>query len=164
MNIYVTSECPIKCAKFLDDLMVKEMAKETARILSAAIKLPTAYRTYDLYHPCINWARLTRGNYEWLLEHFRALCEEYELRYRIPAKSSHLYNQFKSFRSKIPRGSRTPFINNSKFKKMTDVNLAYKSDLSYKWVSYKNPPTWYNKGVHRESPKELPNGSKKKAA
>lgn len=163
MNIYVTSECPIKSAQFLDDYMVKEMAKETARILSAALRLPTAYRTYDIYHPCVLWARKSRGNYQWLLEHFKALCDEYERRYKVSAKSHHLQEHFHKNQTKIPMGARTPFVNHSRFKKLADVMLAYRSDLAFRWVSYKKTPTWYNKANYKPS-KECLSGSKSRAA
>ena len=46
MNIFFTSDCPVKCAVYLDDKRVIKMATETAQMLSTALTLtdPTYYK------------------------------------------------------------------------------------------------------------------------
>ena len=81
----MTDDCPKKCAEFLDNSRLRKMCLESAQLLSSALRLH-GYTGSDVYkithknHPSSKWTRATRGNYQWLLAHFKALCEEYTRR------------------------------------------------------------------------------------
>lgn len=69
------------------------------------------YRSTMVNHPCTIWARETLGNYLWLVEHGRSLCDEYTHRYGRTHASQRIIDWC---RGNAPRGildapTRTPF-------------------------------------------------------
>ncbi len=70
-------------AQALDSKRVIKMVLETAQLLSTAIFINSTivyddiYKPTHLKHPYTIWAPSTLGNWEWLLQHFMALCDEY---------------------------------------------------------------------------------------
>ena len=154
MNIFATSNCPIESAKFLDDKRCIKMCLETAQLLSTALRV-NGYKGDDIYkiahlnHPSSVWCRTTQGNYKWLLEHFRALCNEYNRRTGKIHASSKLLPIFEANVAFIPEGEQLPFSNNARnltkgvdFTHESDVTLAYKLYLSERWESDKREPIW----------------------
>lgn len=154
MNIFCTSECPVESAKFLDDKRCIKMCLESAQLLSTALRV-NGYKGDDVYkiahlnHPSSIWCRTTQGNYKWLLEHFRALCNEYTRRTGKTHASSKLLPIFEANIGLIPVGERMPFSNNARnltkgvdFTHETDVTLAYQLYLSSRWGSDKREPKW----------------------
>ena len=154
MNIFATSDCPIESAEFLDDKRVRKMVLESGQLLSTAMRVH-GYSGNEVYkiayknHPSNIWARATQGNYKWLLEHFRALCNEYTRRFGKTHASSALLPAFEQGVSLIPAGERMPFSNNARnltkgvdFTHESDVTLAYKLYLSERWESDKREPKW----------------------
>lgn len=82
MNIFATSNCPVLSAKFLDSKRVIKMILESAQMLSTALHLAgvaAPYRKTHENHPCTIWVRRSRSNYMWLVRHFQALCNRYNL-------------------------------------------------------------------------------------
>lgn len=80
MNIFVLDEDPVKSAQMQCDKHVVKMVLETAQLLCSVYdKAP--YRRTHYNHPCAIWTRTSLANYKWLIEHGRALAEEYKLRY-----------------------------------------------------------------------------------
>ena len=154
MNIFATSQCPIESAKFLDDKRANKMCLETAQLLSTALRV-NGYTGDDVYkishanHPSNKWCRATQGNYKWLLEHFRALCDEYNRRTGKTHASSKLLPIFEANVELIPAGEQMPFSNNARnltkgvdFTHETDVTLAYQLYLSSRWESDAREPKW----------------------
>jgi len=154
VNIFATSNCPIESAKFLDDKRCQKMVLESAQLLSTALRV-NGYKGDDVYkiahlnHPSSVWCRTTQGNYKWLLEHFRALCNEYNRRAGKTHASSKLLPIFEANFGLIPEGERMPFSNNARnltkgvdFTHESDVTLAYKLYLSERWESDKREPKW----------------------
>jgi hypothetical protein len=154
VNIFATSQCPIESAKFLDDKRANKMCLETAQLLSTALRV-NGYRGDDIYkiahlnHPSSIWTRETQGNYKWLLEHFRALCDEYTRRTGKIHASSKLLPIFEQNVSLIPVGEQLPFSNNARnltkgvdFTHESNVTLAYQLYLSTRWESDKREPKW----------------------
>jgi hypothetical protein len=43
-------------------------------------KTPVIPLVTQIHHPCVEWAKLTSGNYEWLYALYVALCREYAFR------------------------------------------------------------------------------------
>lgn len=154
MNIFATSDCPIESAQFLDDKRCVKMCLETAQLLSSALRLcghsgEGLYKITHKNHPSNIWARTTQGNYKWLLEHFRALCDEYNRRTGKIHASSKLLPIFERGVSLIPVGERMPFSNNARnltkgvdFTHEKDTIKAYQLYLSERWESDKREPKW----------------------
>jgi hypothetical protein len=154
MNIFCTSDCPIQSAKFLDDKRCQKMVLESAQLLSTALRV-NGYKAEDIYkiahlnHPSSRWCRATQGNYKWLLEHFRALCDEYTRRFGKTHASSALLPAFEQGVSLIPVGERMPFSNNARnltkgvdFTHEKDTIKAYQLYLMERWESDKREPKW----------------------
>ena len=154
MNIFVTDICPKKCAEFLDDKRVNKMCLESCQLLSTALRV-NGYLENDIYkisyvnHPSSRWTRATQGNYKWLLEHFKALCNEYNRRTGKVHASSKLLPIFEANVELIPAGEQMPFSNNARnltkgvdFTHESDVTLAYQLYLSSRWESDKREPKW----------------------
>lgn len=99
MNIFVLDKDPILAAQLQCDKHVVKMILESAQLLSGVHRkllgdriTPTAdaalYKQTHINHPCSIWARACAENYNWLVDHFFALLEEYTYRYgRVHASS-----------------------------------------------------------------------------
>jgi len=82
MNIFVLDYNPVSAARMQCDKHVVKMPLETAQILCCAHPVGTApYKRTHYNHPCSKWSRLAKENYQWLIEHGLALCDEYNFRY-----------------------------------------------------------------------------------
>lgn len=99
MNIFVLDTNPVKAAEQMCDKHIVKMIIESCQMLSAAIDVncrkdlrPTElspsqqlglpqYPKAHLKHPCTEWVCKSRGNYNWLLRHLRALNFQYYKRY-----------------------------------------------------------------------------------
>tara|TARA_R110002020_G_scaffold32907_2_gene100751 strand:- start:8797 stop:9324 length:528 start_codon:yes stop_codon:yes gene_type:complete len=100
MNIFVLDRNPRTAAYMMCDKHVVKMILESAQMLSAVIDyqykdehrggdgpvieqygLP-GYPKAHAKHPCTLWARASKQNSKWLVQHMRALCLEYFIRYQ----------------------------------------------------------------------------------
>jgi len=109
MNIFIVDKHPVIAAKMLCDQHVVKMITESVQMLStchrvldgtmsmqrsvSGKRMVPRYKLNDsrdlvLYHavhfkhPCNIWIREDISNYNWLLNHTHALCQEYTLRYK----------------------------------------------------------------------------------
>ena len=81
MNIFAVDQDPKISAQQLCDKHVVKMILESAQMLCAVYDNGTApYKRAFYNHPCTIWARETEQNYEWLLNHAYAMCQEYTRR------------------------------------------------------------------------------------
>lgn len=123
MNIFVVDPNPIHSAKMLADRHVVKMILESAQMLSTAHRVIDGCRQVDLTsnrkktqyilldsdlnevlykathinHPCNIWVRSHRDHYEWLYDHFVALCAEYTKRYgKIHASEKRLLDPLRT--------------------------------------------------------------------
>ena len=88
MNIFVLDYNPIKAAQMQCDKHVVKMPLESAQILCSAFpKGKAPYKRTHYNHPCSVWARKSKENFEWLVRHGIALCDEYTYRYGKNHKS-----------------------------------------------------------------------------
>lgn len=154
MNIFATSHCPIESAKFLDDKRCNKMVLETAQLLSTALRVrgyagSDVYKIAHLNHPSNKWARTTRGNFLWLLEHFKALFAEHTRRTGKIHKSSLLLSAFESNIHLIPEGDLMPFSNNARnldkgvdYTHIEDTTVAYQLYLNDRWDADVRQPVW----------------------
>jgi hypothetical protein len=101
------------------------------------------YAPTHVNHPSTIWARETRANYIWLLEHFEALCEEYK---RIYGKTHKCFEHYGNLDygihftmegplTEIPKCMPDEFKNN-------DPHLSYQLYMIDKWKNDKRSPTW----------------------
>jgi hypothetical protein len=82
MNIFVLDESPVVSATYACDKHVVKMILESAQMLCSVHPEGTApYKRSFYNHPCTKWVRESARNYEWLLLHAYALCDEYTRRY-----------------------------------------------------------------------------------
>lgn len=89
MNIFVLDRDPRVAASYHCDKHVIKMILETAQMLSTAHHMldprgpvaPHVYRATHHNHPCNIWVRKNSANYMWAERLFRALLDEYTLRY-----------------------------------------------------------------------------------
>ena len=161
MNIFVTSDDPRECARVLPDKHIVKMPLECCQMLSIVASekwghgfgtLPKAdgkpYATEKgafRNHPCTKWANEFVMNWQWLLHHGIALCEEYTHRYN---KRHTCHNTLlaarKIFPTADPQGrsgkETTPFVRAmpDEFKLDTSIDTftAYKMYISSKpWVA-----------------------------
>lgn len=153
MNIFTISPSPALCAAALDDKRVTKMALETAQILCSALYIhgyeDIPYPPLYLNHPCIKWAALNLGNWEWLLSYLEALNHEYRLRFKkqgnIATYSIIIDNDFPAIaKTLLPLGEVTAFENCSGFPEL-EIYEAYKQCLNQKWSNTKHAlPRWSN--------------------
>lgn len=86
LNLFVLHKHPQIAAQMHCDKHVCKMCVESVQILCSvyhisASQLEIPYKLSHKNHPCCIWARYSRANFEWLLQHSGALCEEYTERY-----------------------------------------------------------------------------------
>lgn len=142
MNIFVNSKCPKLSAQALDNKRVVKMTLETAQLLSADIFINSGiiydnvYKPTHLKHPCNIWGSETVENWDWLLEHFIALCEEYNFRYEMQHASEKILLYLLQHISHIKNRSITAFANCTGsevlqigFRHLQDTCEAYKQYL-----------------------------------
>ena len=88
MNIFAVDKDPKISAQQLCDKHVVKMILESAQMLCSAYPNGDApYKRAFYNHPCTIWARESQENYEWLLAHAYAMCQEYTRRYGKVHKS-----------------------------------------------------------------------------
>lgn len=152
MNIFVTSSCPVACAKFLDDKRKTKMALESTQMLCTALNVtgvPTPYKTAHLNHPCSIWARASRQNWEWLWDHAMALCNEYERIYDRQHACKKILYAIKNKSHVLPDVGMTMFANCARSKERgidytseRDVYTAYQLYLNDRWDGDIRQPEW----------------------
>jgi hypothetical protein len=94
MNIFVLDFDPQKAARYSCNAHVVKMPIETAQILCSVFHLynfkrKIPYKLTHANHPCSSWARESKENSLWLLEHGFHLCHEYFYRYGFEKKKQH---------------------------------------------------------------------------
>ena len=149
MNIFVISDQPDECAMALDDRRLNKMVLETCQLLSTAMHLcggKGPYKITHRNHPCSIWARQTKGNYRWLLQHFYYLTTEYYFRKGIQHACHEHFLTLRSGLNLIPDGPQTPFANCSR-DKQGEIHSSYRRTMQEKWyedyeTTDKGHPRW----------------------
>jgi len=161
MNIFVVEINPTDAAKQLPDKLICKMPLETAQMLSTAHRLLSneqycevkgLYRKAFWNHPCTIWARETHSNYLWLLEHWVALCSEFEQRYGKKHKCIvDLWDGLRNLPSMIPTGSLTDFAQAMpiEYKDVANPVGAYRKYMIAEkhyaaWNKGTDKPYWWN--------------------
>ena len=162
MNIFLTATSPILAAQALDDRRVNNQVRETAQLLSTALRSFgiddwRLLKSTHVSHPVTKWVMLTRGNFDWTLQHFDALGREKSVRYpdNPPHKNwAELMDVFLDYLPQVPEGKLLPFVNcaaradmDLDFKHISDPVQAYRLYLSARWQRDSIPPAWTNRGA-----------------
>lgn len=95
MNIFRTSDCPVKSAQDHCDIHCRKLLVEVLQLLSTAhVEIDgnqIAYKATHHNHPSSIWSRESKANYRWLWNHAKALSDEYTFRTgKIHASAQHL--------------------------------------------------------------------------
>jgi hypothetical protein len=116
VNIFALASDPKEAAGSLCDAHVVKMLLESAQILSTVCHLkgePGPYKPTHVNHPCTVWARESRNNYLWLLEHTKGLAAEYHDRFGKTKGKTHktatLLPWFETNLPDLPDTDLTPF-------------------------------------------------------
>lgn len=151
MNIFFTSPDPVECAQALDDKRLVKMPVESVQMLSSAIFRhggTPVYRVAWTKHPCTIWSGDSRENFEWHLEHLRAMNDEFKRRYGKDHGSFLAgYALLQAQAKLLPSVGLTRFPNCSLFKQTLDVHEAYRLGFHEKWKNDKRPPRWTNRSA-----------------
>ena len=116
MNIFYLHPDPTIAARAMTNKHVVKMILESAQLLSTAHHvldeqnaLPDLYKVTHKNHPSGIWVRESIENYNWLYQHFIALCQEYTNRYgKIHLTQTKLQELLKNPPINIPRVPATP--------------------------------------------------------
>lgn len=169
MNLFVTSLDPEECARNLDDKRVGKMLMECNQMMSLAIK--THWPDNDgshvfwetsteltsgwshLNHPVSQWVRATRSNFHWTLCHARALAAEVEHRFGRSHGSALRLPYLATCEDCLLAGDMLPFQNSARHQGLgldfshLEVTMAYRSYLSYRWMTDKRAVTFTGRDV-----------------
>ena len=159
MNIFAVDTDPKIAAQQLCDKHVVKMILESAQMLCSVFPNGDApYRRAFYNHPCTKWARESAENYEWLLDHAYAMCQEYTRRYGKVHKSLDAISWCGSNYHKlnIPRKGLTKFAQAmpEQYKNscgVTAYRSYYNGEKAYfaKW-SKRETPSWFNTPTKNE--------------
>lgn len=112
MNIFVLDTDPRVAAEAACDKHIVKMTLETAQILCTVVRRyggEARYKPSHVHHPCTVWAGETRSNFQWLIEHGRALAAEYKRRYGKAHASALVIEACDAAQALVPPGPLTPF-------------------------------------------------------
>lgn len=158
MNIFVVNESPVRSARELCNKHVVKMCVETAQILSTAMHLRGVegpYKSTHKSHPSVLWTLKSVHNARWLLEHGRALLDEYTNRYdKIHATTRAIdaieKSWYDTWNSSGDSSHHTEFVQcMPDVFKNKDATIAYQTyyinDKAKfaKWAPRANPPSWW---------------------
>ena len=159
MNIFAVDTDPKIAAQQLCDKHVVKMILESAQMLCSVFPNGDApYRRAFYNHPCTKWARESAENYEWLLDHAYAMCQEYTRRYGKVHKSLDAISWCGSNYHKlnIPRKGLTKFAQAMPEQYKTSCGVTayrsyYNGEKAYfaKW-SKRETPSWFNTPTKNE--------------
>ena len=153
MNIFILDSDPAMAAAQQLDKHVVKMPLESAQMLCSALARHgcenTPYKPAFRNHPCTLWAGASRSNFNWLVKHGIALCEEYTARYGKRHKCQDVIEWASTQAQLIPVGQLTEFA-----QAMPDVykdscavtayRAYYLGDKARIATWKRNQPEWWN--------------------
>ena len=155
MNIFVLSEDPIEAAIMQCDQHVVKMPLETAQMLCTAYPVEIApYGRTHFNHPCNIWLRESRANYEWLIIHGLALCDEYRFRYHKDHKSEDIifwcWANMDKLNFEKNEATPHPIAMDAQYKLSTVIesyrHFYTQSKVRFaKWNNGRSAPIWWNR-------------------
>lgn len=155
MNIFACDPDSAVAAQALPDKLVVKMPLETAQILCTALwnaGQEAPYLPTHRKHPSVLWAGETAGNWNWLVAHGLALCEEFTRRYGKVHASREIILQVAK---RGPRkGKLQPFaMAMPEQYKQADPVMAYRHFMIAEkahyatWKAPSTPPHWWKNEV-----------------
>ena len=156
MNIFVLDNDPVNAARQMCNKHIVKMVLESAQLLCSPFPENSApYKRTHYNHPCAKWIRETSQNYQWLLLHAFALCDEYNIRYYKTHKSSVIikwaYLNYNNLN--LPSIGLTPFPQcmPEEYKVPNNAVQAYRNyyiNEKQKFAKWKNTeePDWFKEG------------------
>lgn len=154
MNIYVLNYDPVKNAQSLSDKHLVKQIDDVATLLCNAYPnrvAPRLRRHFD--HPCTQWVRQSRLNFQWTIQYGLALLDEYEFRFGKyhPANAVIYWCRSKSYTlGALPWTEQmTPFpmIMPDQYKTLNVVNSYREFYMEQKWLfctwTKRERPTWF---------------------
>ena len=155
MNIFVLDLDPKLAAESQCNKHVPKMIVESVQLLCTAHPASIApYKHTHVNHPCAKWVRQSLANYNWLVLHSFALCDEYTKRFgKIHATEQHVIWCSKNMPN-LPNKVLTPFARAIKepFKTESnkmDIVQAYRHYYSNdkrsfaQWEPRTSTPAWW---------------------
>ncbi|MEI2419594.1 hypothetical protein V6O07_04925 [Arthrospira platensis SPKY2] len=162
MNIFFLDSDPKKAAQFHCDIHCNKMILEICQQFCTNFHLQdikAPYKKTHINHPSTIWSRLSKSNFEWLIEHCQELCKEKIQRFGSKHKSEEVLNwvienyQYLSFPKKELTKFSIAISNNTNCRKHPNFNqdnpvqayrLYYKLDKNHiaKWKT-ENIPYWW---------------------
>ena len=150
MNIFVLDKNPHVAAMYACDKHVVKMILESAQMLCSVQPEGTApYKRSFYNHPCTKWVRASVANYDWLIEHARALCTEYTRRYGKVHKSEKVIDWCDTNRPELPDVGLTPFAQampeDYKNEDAVEAYRTYYRNDKRRFATWKDvdPPAWF---------------------
>lgn len=167
MNIFVLDVNPNHAAMMQCDKHVVKMILESAQLLCTAYPDGTApYKRTHYNHPCAIWTRECIENWNWLLDHAKALSREYTYRYGKLHKTESVLNWLTYNPPTLPTlGNMTAFAQcMPSIYKDPDPVVAYRAYYNgekqkiAQWNKGRGKPNWYNhlNGSSRIGPPSTP--------
>ena len=148
MNIFKLDKSPVVSARYACDKHVVKMILESAQMLCSVHPQGDApYKRSHYNHPCTKWVRESQRNYEWLLLHAYALCDEYTLRYKKVHKTEKVIERCDNNRPDLPSVKLTQ--QPSCMPDYCKVESVVESYRNY----YNNEKSHFAKWTNRETPK-----------
>jgi hypothetical protein len=151
MNIFILEHDPVRSAQSQCDKHVVKMILETAQMLCTIAHrqgFDAPYRATHSKHPCTIWAGESRENWDWLIKHGLALCEEYTERYGKIHKSRQHIEWCKSLNAGLPSKGLSPFAQAMPVQykdkcAVTAYRAYYKGEKSGFATWKRNKPKWW---------------------
>ncbi len=166
MNLFVTDEDPVACARALDDKRVGKLLMEANQMMSMAVKRYLDVSLSDIgdgklvdgsgysQHPVTLWVGESRSNFRWTYRHAVALAIEWRFRFGSSHASARRTPYIYEFAGYIPENGLTPFQNSARNGVFDftwlPVPLSYRHYVRTRWkhdilpVKFTNrkPPDW----------------------
>ena len=164
MNIFAVHQCPIQSARELPDVHVNKMLQECVQLLSTAHAVLDGHTEScaptHTNHPCAIFVRENSKSYMWVLEHAKALMEEYTYR---TGKIHQYQTKYMDWVLELPKNIcntgepefRMCMPDEFKLAAFFDVNLAYRLYLKDKykvWATRTDKRPMIAKWTKRKTP------------
>jgi hypothetical protein len=172
MNIFYIDQDPTQAAQWMVDKHVVKMILESAQLLSTAHRVldgkeyvdgssgrrikrwmladdreHVLYKATHINHPSAVWCRTSVCNYQWLVDHFYALLDEYTYRYNKKHKCSELAYTLQSPPFNLKAWDETPMLC-----AMDDKYIVSKDAVENYRNYYKAGKSALHKWTNREAP------------
>ena len=164
MNIFYLHEKPYPCAVMHCDKHVVKMVLESAQMLSTAHRIldgdefadrNSLYKAAHVKHPSSIWVRQSAKNYQWLVDLWYNLGQEYSLRYEGRIHKSATLGALTTLPVNISQDAEfTPppqcmpdeYKQEDTVQAYRDYYCGEKASFAC-WHVYPNAPSWFNNNV-----------------